>query len=598
MGLRAALVRIAIESARQDLAHVSAGTGNNQDAKRRVYRSRESGPRLDYVSVIYVEPQKRGVLAYGHFNRSDLTPLDEIAAPEIVDLPYKIQRDLRREFWARLSDATPDKKTAAAAWAAASVGELIDANLDFAFDRDAIEAKARNCARVCFYITDVESMEEFCGARGIDPPKSNARGTRRGRLLRSRDHRFWRRAFDKLYGRKAENAQRRAGFINRRNQLYASDLAVSQRRSKQSETNRWLKDRVVISDTGVQLNLWEARQRSQANPALRRAELMTRMRGFEEVAKAAGHVADFYTLTCPSAYHRMHAHGEPNQSYAGHSVRDAQGWLTKMWARARAKLKRMSVVLYGFRVAEPHHDSTPHWHMVLFCPSHHQSDVRRVLREYWLSEGGSDLGAEDHRIKFKAIDEHKGTAAGYLAKYVAKNIDGFQVGGDLEANENTQATETCARVTAWATRHGIRQFQQIGGPAVTVWRELRRLRVAGAFPVIEAARVCADSGDWAGFIAALGGIQAGRSSVVGLWTELTGEINQYDELRGPQIVGINAGPLEKVKTRTAVWRIEKISSLSGSALGPVTITVRGAPESGAPVLWSNPNESSMYGPLN
>lgn len=542
------------------------------------------------------------VFVAGRFTCEDLTPLDEVYAPDIVNLPGGIQHPIRREFWKRLGDATDEKKTAAATWVAASVGELIDANLDFAFDPEAIEQKARNCARVCFYITEIDAMEEFCHARGIDPPKKTAASTRRGRLLRARCPRFWRRQLDKLFGRRAENSLRRAGLVHRRNQLYASDLAVSQRRWKRSIIDRWAKERIVTSDSGIQLKLWDVRERSQANPALRRAELMTRMRGFEEVATAALHCADFYTLTTPSEFHRMLATGAANPHYAGHTVRDAQGWLSKMWARSRAKLKRMSINVYGFRIAEPHHDGTPHWHMVLFCPSHHRDSVRDVLKGYWLSEGGSDIGAADHRITIKDIDSHKGTAAGYLAKYVAKNIDGFQVGEDFESTDtdrkssgSSDASNTCERVTAWASRHGIRQFQQIGGPAVTVWRELRRIRYALPVGSLENARVHADAGDWAAFVAALGGIEAGRRGSVGLWTEITGEINQYDEMRGAQIVGVQSAVLQ-VKTRTAIWRIEKISALSGSALGPVTITVRGAPDHGAPSLWSNPNETSMYGP--
>lgn len=370
---------------------------------------------------------------------------------------------------------------------------------------------------------------------------------------------------------------------------------------------------------------------------------MTRMRGFEEVADAAGHVADFWTLTTPSAFHKMNADGRSNPRYTGATVRDAQAWLTGMWAKARAKLKRLKVLIYGFRIAEPHHDATPHWHMVLFCPSHHRDTVRTVLTGYWLSVGGDDPGARDHRITVKAIDEHKGTAAGYLAKYVAKNIDGFQVGADHEdiAPEGTasgpvhaadeskearravaQATETCERVTTWATRHGIRQFQQIGGPPVTVWRELRRIRTACLVVGIEAARVHADAGDWCAFVLALGGIEKGRGTGVQLWSELTGEINQYDELRGPQIVGVAAADGE-VKTRLTTWRIEKKKDGIGvvvgstgqltrsaryghdddavpvmSSLGPVTITVRSDSGVGSPLAWSNPNETSMYGPLN
>ena len=47
------------------------------------------------------------------------------------------------------------------------------------------------------------------------------------------------------------------------------------------------------------------------------------------------------------------------------------------------------------------------------------------------------------------------------------------MGDDLEGKP---AIETAVRVEAWSTRWSIRQFQQVGGPPVSVWRELRRIK--------------------------------------------------------------------------------------------------------------------------
>jgi Bacteriophage replication gene A protein (GPA) len=598
--------------------------------------------RTDHRLYIDPPPKSRWSPTRGGYSTETLTPLEELAAPKISSLPYVIQQLCRFEFWDRLGAASWPEKESAAAWLQGSVASFERERLDVAYDFEEIETRARRSADICRHIPTYEGINEYVETKGLSFPAIAGNISHRGCIARARSSGWWRRKFTRLYRRSAEEKLRATGFVRRRRGLYASSFAVSARRQQTQATDTWLRERVVKSDSGEQLNLFDVWKGSVANPAIRRAELMTRMKGFENIANELLHVAEFITLTCPSAFHRFNSDGKENPHYEGFTVRDGQAWLNRMWARARAKLKKARILIYGFRVAEPHHDGTPHWHMVLFCAPGNANELRRVLRDYWLSDRGDEQGAADHRIKFKAIDPKKGSATGYISKYVAKNIDGFEVGEDYEAgtaqesmvdhgqwsgdlgdlhDEKTRtkaasdASNTSARVGAWASLHGIRQFQQIGGPQVTIYRECRRIRESTPLVAIERARVPADAGDWAGFIKGVGGIEAGRKGTLSLWKEVTGECNQYDEAKGPQIVGV-MGPLFGVKTHEKIWRVEKVDgggaksietwikeirkrpdlSGSASALGLVSITVAMGPSLSDPHGWTNPNESSMYGP--
>ena len=487
-----------------------------------------------------------------------LTPLHGVVAPGITSLPGDIRKQLQQQFWSRHeSNSDWQSKIDAQAWLQTEVETFKRERLHLAFDDVEIRDRARRWADLCSKMMVLEVMQEFAESVGVKAPQVGKRITREGAAKRLQCERWWRRAMRRSYTRQAESHMRAAGFVHKHRQVYASDRCVSFREQRKRADRELLQSLVAVSDAGEQLELWDLVQASQANPTLRRNELMTRLAGFEEIAAEHGDVAEFITLTCPSAYHRTLVNGSQNPRWQGFTPREGQQWLCKMWARARAKLQRISVLFYGFRVAEPNHDGTPHWHMVLFTSASGAASLRQVLAMVWMSEYGKEAGALIHRYKFKRIDPAKGSAAGYLAKYIAKNIDGYKVGADHETADK-DASESCDRVQAWASAHGIRQFQQLGGPSVSLWRELRRLRVpvADNAPLEAARKAASDESDWAGFVAAAGGIRVGRLGAIGLLKETTGEVSQYGELKAPQIVGVQSA-CGSVRTREKVWRIER-----------------------------------------
>ncbi len=213
-------------------------------------------------------------------------------------------------------------------------------------------------------------------------------------------------------------------------------------------------------------------------------------------------------------------------------------------------------MFYGLRTAEPHHDGTPHWNVLLFARAADAVAIAAGFEKYFLlNDSPEEPGARTHRVRRVEIDPAKGDATSYIAKYISKGIDGFGVGIDHEDSERQRDTiETCVRVEAWASIHGIRQFQFFGGPSVTVWRELRRLSRA-SLGVIEEARQAAEEPSWCAYVNVQVGTQ-GRSGgrPVRLHKTQSDAVGLYGDPAGARIVGVESDDLVEV-TREREWTI-------------------------------------------
>ncbi|HHE7882621.1 TPA: replication endonuclease, partial [Klebsiella pneumoniae] len=317
------------------------------------------------------------------------------------------------------------------------------------------------------------------------------------------------------------------------------------------------------------------------NPAIRRCELMTRIRGFENICNELGYVGEFYTLTAPSKYHATTKAGYRNSKWNGSSPSDTQSYLTGLWARIRAKLHREEIRIFGIRVAEPHHDGTPHWHMLMFMLPEDVERVRLIIRDYAWEEDRHELRsdkAKKARFHAEAIDPEKGSATGYVAKYISKNIDGYALDGELDDESGELLKETAPAVSAWAARWHIRQFQFIGGAPVTVYRELRRLAdtetAHGLSVEFAAVHDAADAGDWAGYVNAQGGPFVRRDDLqVRTLYEPRAEFNQYGEetvcIRG--VYDSTVGVDTPILTRLTQWKIVPKRAVD------LAVDVKGAP---------------------
>ncbi|WP_434430387.1 replication endonuclease [Aeromonas veronii] len=342
------------------------------------------------------------------------------------------------------------------------------------------------------------------------------------------------RAIRRVSARRLFDASRVAGMVGKFAQPYAPDYLVSRRIHRVHKNRSTLSGlaAVCIDDGMVGCPLVDAIDASVSNPEVQRAELMTRLKGFETIAKQERHAALFLTITCPSRFHPTSGgKTNPNWIAAGRpTVKDGQDYLNAVWRnigrrcadKGTEKAPREPISVYGFRFAEPHADGTPHWHCIIFVPYKRANEYRSICRKECFKDSPNEAGASKHRFTCKPLSLKRGSAVGYCSKYIAKNVDGFAVGEDFETG--TSALTTVQRVLAWKSANNIRQFQQVGGPTVTAWRELRRMAnqdydmpgfetlTQGDWLLLDACRRAADEGNWDAFCVAMGGIFCPRDA--------------------------------------------------------------------------------------
>ncbi|CAI1636702.1 Bacteriophage replication gene A protein (GPA) [Serratia quinivorans] len=389
-----------------------------------------------------------------------------------------------------------------------------------------------------------------------------------------------------------EEQLRAACLVSRTTSAYVSQDSLVHHREQRRRTREFLKAYELVNDDGFSIDMETIYFAGNSNPKHRRVEMMITVKGMQEIAETRSDNAFWFTITCPSKYHTTLINsGSPNPKWAARTVRDSSDYLVNLFAGVRKKLNRKGLRWYGVRVAEPHHDGTVHWHVMVFCRPEDQDAITDILREFAIREDRAELGDDiTPRFKVEQITKEKGSPLSYIAAYIGKNIDGSKLTkpdpktGEppVDHESGKSMADTVEHAIAWASLHRVRQFQFFGIPSRQTYRELRRL--AGQLSrqgkdgkkqqrlmdkAMDDVMSAADAGCIATYILKQGGIlQPRKEHVVRTAYAEADKPNDYGE-HGTQIFGIwspQLGAESRICTHVDNWqRIRKAVKPAGEA---------------------------------
>ncbi|MCL0002450.1 replication endonuclease [Providencia rettgeri] len=359
---------------------------------------------------------------------------------------------------------------------------------------------------------------------------------------------------------------------------YASKQAIRAVQAQRLSNMQYLQGMDIQDvETGERFDLFDKVMASVSNPEIRRMELMAQMAGIERVAKERGDIGMFITLTCPSKYHptkqrkdknKGDLHAVLNRKWKdeAYTPKDGQRYLVKVWSRIRSAFNDNNINIYGVRVVEPHHDGTPHWHMLLFVDKASRAKAIDIMRKRALKEDGNEAGAQKYRFECKHMN--RGGAVGYIAKYIAKNIDGYALDGEIDHETGKDLKSMAAAVTAWASTWRIPQFQFYKLPSKGAYRECRRLPRGVSIAdklgdVAERVRAAADQGKFDEYIMSQGGPCIRRREETIRVAREVSDVNVYGE-EVQKVVGIYhqlKADAPVLKTRERKYQIVKKSAV-------------------------------------
>jgi len=285
-------------------------------------------------------------------------------APELANIPFKwrnrvITAAMAKMYW---SSWYKIYESIATSFVREFADQYVPAGVDLSqSDADIVATAVRAAAGVVKALWSATSethaqqiMADECASYGIELPDFEKQADTIARLV---DARWWRRQLRKRVKRAFEAGNIRLGYVNYRAEPYASNDAVLSRLAQNRRNAAALATTMVQNEHGQQFSIADLAEKTTANKAIRRGELMLRINGFEQIARECGDQGIFITWTCPSRFHAMQHSGKPNPKYDGSTPREANAYLGKVTALCRSALARRGIGVYPRLILQ---DSPPH----------------------------------------------------------------------------------------------------------------------------------------------------------------------------------------------------------------------------------------------
>lgn len=265
-------------------------------------------------------------------------------------------------------------------------------------------------------------------------------------------------------------------------------MAARKTRKKQLEKqDAWADAQVVFSTlTGNYFHLSGSTKKRQT----RLAEMYVIAKGIETRIEADSLEWASVVVTAEPEMHPNPTRGK--RCWNGTLPHQSATILAERWALVRARLAKLDITLSGLWTREAHKDACPHVNFLIAFP---KGTYREVKRDFLAVFGHSKKAVRMRQGGRVAPGEKVASFASYAMKYFMKGFNAF---GQDEAADGEEVT---------ASHFAYRRHGFFGIPALSTWRELRRLSTCPkTSPLLAATWRAVHDKDAAEWIALSGGL--------------------------------------------------------------------------------------------